>query len=327
VKADVSATLLSIPEAPAPPGRAEWFEGAQGARLRAAIFPAQAPLRGSVVLSPGRTEPIEKYFEVVAELTSRGFIVLAHDWRGQGASFRLLPDRLLGHAEDADDFIEDYKRLLAKFGSQLAGPVIGFGHSMGGCLTLLAIQDGVRFDAAILSAPMLCIRTPGPNWFIKLLSWIAVKAGLAGRRVPVPIEDPVEDAFDTDKLTHDLNRHLRFKAQLKANPDLALGHPTFGWLNFALDATRMVRKRDRMSKVTMPVTIVAAGGDRIIRTSVSRKVASELPNGRYVEVVGAYHEIMMETDERRAFFWEAFDDLVTRLPAAEAAAKGRSQTV
>ena len=38
---------------------------------------------GKVVLSGGRTEPIEKYFEVIEDLTGRGFVVLAHDWRGR----------------------------------------------------------------------------------------------------------------------------------------------------------------------------------------------------------------------------------------------------
>jgi alpha-beta hydrolase superfamily lysophospholipase len=49
------------------------------------------PPRGSVVVSPGRSEPIEKYFEVVQDLLDRGFVVLVHDWRGQGC--RIAPCR------------------------------------------------------------------------------------------------------------------------------------------------------------------------------------------------------------------------------------------
>jgi alpha-beta hydrolase superfamily lysophospholipase len=86
---DASAPLLDIPEAPLPKGgRAEWVTGADGAKLRAALFPAQAPVRGSIVLSGGRTEPIEKYYETIEDFTARGFVVLAHDWRGQGLSHR-----------------------------------------------------------------------------------------------------------------------------------------------------------------------------------------------------------------------------------------------
>jgi len=69
----------------------------------------------------------------------------------------------------------------------------------------------------------------------------------------------------------------------------------------------------RLAKVAIPVTILGAGADRIIATPVTARVAARLPNGRYVEVDGAYHEILMETDERRAVFWAAFDELAARL--------------
>ena len=98
-----NAPLMGVPGASSPPGgKGEWYRGAGGMRLRAAIWKpshltAEQP-RGTVVLSPGRTEPIEKYFEVIGNFLARGWCVLTHDWRGQGLSARLLPDRLNGHA-------------------------------------------------------------------------------------------------------------------------------------------------------------------------------------------------------------------------------------
>ncbi|MGZ6018778.1 MAG: hypothetical protein ACXWKO_08895 [Phenylobacterium sp.] len=66
------APLIETADAKAPPGgEASWFAGAGGARLRAALFtpPAEAgPVRGSIILSGGRTEPIEKYYEFIGEL-------------------------------------------------------------------------------------------------------------------------------------------------------------------------------------------------------------------------------------------------------------------
>ncbi|HEX6865860.1 MAG TPA: alpha/beta hydrolase, partial [Caulobacteraceae bacterium] len=152
------APLVAIAEAPVPDkGTAEWFSGADGERLRAASFFPDGQARGSVVVSPGRTEPIEKYFEVVQELLDRGFAVVAHDRRGQGLSHRPLPDRLKGHAAGFKSYVSDYGRLLDAFEGRLPKPWIALGHSMGGCLTLLALAHGEqrRFKAAILSAPML----------------------------------------------------------------------------------------------------------------------------------------------------------------------------
>jgi lysophospholipase len=35
-----------------------------------------------------------------------------------------------------------------------------------------------------------------------------------------------------------------------------------------------------------------------------------------VEIAGAYHEILMETDERRAVFWDAFDTVAEAVAPA-----------
>src|ERR1700733_11116618 len=106
------APLVSLPEGAFPPGTtAVWYRGAGGRRLRAAYCPAADPV-GSVVLSPGRTEHIEKYVEVVGELVRRGFSVVVHDWRGQGLSDRLTGGRLKGHARGFDDFLTDFKALI-----------------------------------------------------------------------------------------------------------------------------------------------------------------------------------------------------------------------
>ena len=164
--------LVSIADAPVPGnGKAEWFSGADGATLRVATFFPEGSPRGTVVLSPGRSEPLEKYFEVVEDLLSRGFAVLLHDWRGQGLSARGLPDRLRGHAQGFKTFISDYTALLDKFEARMPKPWIAMAHSMGGCLTMLALAQGeARFSAAVLSAPMLGLNTAGvPPWLAKPL--------------------------------------------------------------------------------------------------------------------------------------------------------------
>lgn len=307
------APLVSIPEAPAPEGQAETLLGHGDVPLRAALFPAPSP-RGSVVLSPGRTEPIEKYFEVVGELTGRGFCVLAHDWRGQGRSHRLLKDRLAGHAEGWRGFLGDYQRLLAAFEARLPRPWLALGHSMGGCLTLLALEEGVgEFSGAVLSAPMLKLRPGRPLWLSELIARALVLAGRGARPLPGVAYDPIEGLFEAERLTHDPVRHHRYKAQLRAGPDLALGHPTWGWLAFALQASRLARSSPRLRRVAVPVSIVGAELDRLVDTSASREVAAALPQGRYVEAPGAFHEVLMETDERRAVFWRAFDDLANEI--------------
>jgi lysophospholipase len=305
-----AAPLISIPGAPAPAGAApEWFEGAGGARLRAVLVPAQGPLRGSVVLSPGRSEPIEKYFEVISDLAARGFVVLAHDWRGQGLSQRLLPDRLKGHAEGYGDFVADHTALLEAFAHRLPKPWIALSHSMGACLTLLALMAGEkRLSGAVLTSPMLEVKTGGaPLPMARVAAWASSRLGLADQYA-LPTYDPLAERFKADALTHDPVRYARFKAQLRACPDLALGAPTWGWIDFALQAGQAIAAPGALEPIDLPVTIVTAGQDRLVWNAASEAAARRLPNGRCLTIGDAYHELLMETDDRRARFWRAFDE-------------------
>ena len=256
-----AARLVSILQAPVPDhGKAEWFSGADGATLRAALFSPQGPVRGSVVVSPGRSEPIEKYFEVVQDLLDRGFVVLVHDWRGQGLSHRALPDRLKGHAAGFREFLADYQALLATFETRLPRPWIALGHSMGGCLTMLVLATGERrFSAAVLSAPMLGLNTAGvPPWLAAPLSWTLSRVGLAGEYVQGGQYDPLAQTFVGDALTHDEARYDRYQAQLRADPEIALGGMTWGWADFAISACAWLRRSKGVEAIGIPVTIPPA---------------------------------------------------------------------
>jgi lysophospholipase len=305
-----AAPLYSVPEAPMPEGAAEWYAGADGTRLRAALFPAQGRARGSVVLSPGRTEPIEKYVEVIGELAARGFVVLCHDWRGQGLSARALKDPLAGHADGWRPFLDDFRRMLAAFEARLPKPWIAMGHSMGGGLTALALAEGeTRFSAAVLSAPMLGLNLG--NRSLASVRWLSGMMRLFGRGAafPSPPADPFAETFADNVLTHDAARYARTRAQIVAHPELALGSPTFGWVHFATLLVQRVERSPRIDALPIPVLVVTAGEEKLCDNQASRRFAKRIPKGRYVEIEGAYHEVLMETDPLRAQFWAAFDPL------------------
>ncbi|KQY92533.1 lysophospholipase [Caulobacter sp. Root1455] len=313
-----AAPLVSIPEAPVPDhGKAEWFSGADGATLRAALFsPPEVSkggeARGSVVVSPGRSEPIEKYFEVVQDLLDRGFVVLVHDWRGQGLSHRALPDRLKGHATGFKEFLGDHQALLAAFETRLPKPWIAVGHSMGGSLIMLALAMGeTRFAAAVLSAPMLGLNTGRrPAGGARALAWLMSRSRYKGDYVLGDVGDPFVQSFPKDALTHDAARYARHRAQINANPDIALGGITWGWTDFAFSTCAFLRRTRGVEAISIPVTIVGAGQDSRVLVADERAIAGRMPKGRYVEIPDAFHEILIETDDRRAKFWAAFDETV-----------------
>ncbi|MDB5446195.1 MAG: pldB, partial [Phenylobacterium sp.] len=317
------APLVSTPDATVPTGgEAWWVIGAGGARLRAALFAPEGRARGSIILSGGRTEPIEKYYETIADFTARGFVVLVHDWRGQGLSARELPDRLKGHARGYKSYLDDFQALLAAFEARLPKPWVAVGHSMGGCLTLLAMAHGERrFAGAVLSAPMLGLNTGKVSAnSARFAARLHNLLGRAARYVQGQPGRPFDDDFEANVLTHDRARFDRTCGLLAAEPQLALGAPTWGWLDFAFRATAYLARPDRLRGITQPVIIVSAEHDRLVDNAAQAAAARHLPQGKLIRVPGAYHEILMETDLMRNFFMRALDTLTGRVAPKPAAA-------
>ena len=322
-----AAPLMGVPGATPPPGgKGEWFRGAGGLRLRAAFWSpstlvAAQPL-GTVVVSPGRTEPIEKYYEIIGNFLARGWCVLAHDWRGQGLSARLLPDRLKGHARAVEEFLDDYDRLLDTFEAQAPKPWIMVGHSMGGALNLLSLQAGEsRFVGALLSSPMLRIKTgKRAMWSVKLAVRWNLRHGRAADYVLGDADDPFDHTFEKDALTSDAARYDQWRQQLYACPHLAVGGPTWGWLAFGLDAGERALKSGALKSVRIPVCVVQAGEDDRVWKQSNAWAVKRMSRGRYVEVPDALHEVIMETDDKRAVFLNAFDAMaaeVASIPQTE----------
>ena len=152
--------FVLIPGNPAPEGAEELhFQARDGTALRAMIAPARGPSRGTVIICQGWKEFIEKYFEVARELQARGFTVFAMDWRGQGLSGRQTNNPQKSYYRTLDDPAKDLGYALQEYGDRLPSPRILLAHSMGGGISLRALQRKyVTVDGALFNAPMWGIR-------------------------------------------------------------------------------------------------------------------------------------------------------------------------
>ena len=311
-----AASIRSHPDVAEPAGgSAEWIEAAGGHRQRAALYPAANPI-GTVVISSGRTEFIEKYFEVIGELLERNFTVLIHDWRGQGLSTRLLPDALKGHARRFQDLVADFGRLLDHYQDRLPKPWISLSHSMGGCLTMLALAQGEgRFSAAIQSSPMLGLK-PQRQPALRVAVWLMDHLGAANLYAFGGPGDPYTATFEADRLTHDRARYNRTHAMISEHRDLALGGVTWGWVESAFEALSWLHRTPTLAEVSIPVTLIGAGQDNLVDIGGQELVASRLPHSRQLVIPEAFHEILVEADDIRAIFWREFDALAASISAA-----------
>ena len=309
--------FVQVPGNPEPEGAEElWFEGpsknGKGVKLRAMLAPAlsesggRGPARGSVILFNGRTEFVEKYFEVVGELQRRGFAVFTMDYRGQGLSDRELSNRLKGHFRSFEDPVQDVFTALRKYADRLPRPHVVLAHSMGGCIALRALQTNkIAADGAVFNAPMWGIANLKgfAEDFAKFMSGI----GLGGMFVPGVETRWTRQSFKKNALTHDKERYLRAQGLIVANKQLALAGPTLGWVTAALEAFEALRQPGALKHLRLPVAVTSAGEESLVDNTSHVEICSLLPNATHVVIPGAHHEIMMETDEIRSKFWAQFD--------------------
>ncbi|MDO8838091.1 MAG: alpha/beta hydrolase [Parvibaculum sp.] len=312
----MSAPVVLIPENPMPEGgQVRWMTMPDGARLR--VFTWAGGHRGTVFLFNGRTEFVEKYFEVVGELRARGFAVVSLDWRGQGLSTRLLADPRKGHIDDFSTFDRDLAQVMAEVAPGFPKPWFALAHSMGGNILMRAAHDHPDwFAGVVLSAPMLGLNFPGKAMALAVRG-LAVgldRLGLGARYLPggTPKAND-ETPFAENILTHDERRYALLQALTRAEPGLGLGSATVGWLHAAFRSVDTVSAPGWLAEVETPVLICLAAQDSLIDGAALRHAAVHLPGGELVEIAGARHEILIEIDACRAAFWGAFDAFTGKL--------------
>jgi len=265
--------------------------------------------RGSVVLLNGRKEFMEKYAETIRELNQRGFNVYSFDWRGQGLSSRMLANRHKGFIKNYDNYLDDLNLFISKIVQpEVTSSLIILSHSMGAHIALRFIHDHPKLvDKAVLVSPMIDILTsPLPGWFVRLIAWIAIKAGLDHSYI-IGSGDYTVEKFKDNRLTSDPERFMDENKAIVENPDLALGGPTYGWLSATFESIDILTKPDFAEKITTPILIASAGCDRVVSIKAQKTICALLPNCRFAEITGARHEIFKETDAVRSIFWDEFD--------------------
>ena len=139
-------------------GEAFWLTADDGVRLRMAWWPCEAA-RGTVLIFPGRTEYAEKYGRTARDMHDRGFAAISVDWRGQGLADRFLPDVRTGHVGTFTDYQRDVAAVVAALEALDAPrPWYLLAHSMGGCIGLRSVMDGLPVAACAFSGPMWGIK-------------------------------------------------------------------------------------------------------------------------------------------------------------------------
>jgi len=281
--------------------------GHEGRDVRLRVFlarPKDVP-RGSIILHPGRTEFIEKYFETIEDLVARGFVVLTMDPRGQGLSDRIADDPLKCFIERYHHYADDIGFVERELAEHLPRPHVLMGHSMGGLTVLQAVLEGrANPNVVVASAPMLGlwdVATPILKYGFRALD----RLGFSGNDLPFQKQERgIPITFPDNKLTSDEARFEAWREYFVSTPELRVAGPSIRWLAESVRAMDSVNRNARA--LTIPALVIAPGADPIVDPSSIRDFA-ERAGAEVVTVVGARHEVFLEQDEYRAQFFDALD--------------------
>ena len=280
-------------------GEAWWVTASDGVRLRIGAF-NRAAENGTVLLFPGRTEYIEKYGRTARDLADLGMATLVIDWRGQGLADRMLEDPRTGHV----GVFEDYQHDVAAMKSMvkvldLPRPLHLLAHSMGGCIGLRSVMDGLPVASAVFSGPMWGIRIANPvrpaAW---ALSRISKSVGLGHVYAPGTGEDSyvASAEFEDNLLTRDPETWDYMRRQILAHPELQLGGPSLHWLHEALAETRALARR---VSPNVPCICFTGTNERIVDVDRIKARMANWPGGRLEMMRDGEHEVMMEVPATR----------------------------
>ena len=310
-----------------------YFEGKKGVRIAYAVFRGSdtAPdKQDAVLIVQGRAETIQKYAELIFELTRLGHVVYAYDHRGQGLSDRLLKkpeDYEKGYIDDFNDYVDDletFRRLIVAKAAHRK--VFILSHSMGGAISALwAEKYGKGVDGIALSSPMfeptvsqyaspLLKHLPKGNrgtvagWANRFACnvIIPVAATLAPSRLAGQGYDYLANhQFDGNPYTQSRARFALFADMYTSVPQARIGGATWMWVRQACKAGKRAI-RDAAS-IGLPVLVLQGEKDAYVEADSQFAFCKALrgfegkdcASGDVVVIHGARHEMLIESDAFR----------------------------
>lgn len=317
-----------------PPEHWDWsFKTVENVKIRYGQPRSRKAYDAVGVILGGLGDFGEQYFELANEMESRNIKPIIIDMPGQGGSSRYLPDTPMKRHSDgfdkllaqlhaviddavlssAIDIEDNHKRL----------PIFLVAHSMGGHIALRYLAEYNKssrgqkiFCFAALSAPMMGIRAADifPTVIRTLLIWLLALRPMAYVPSGCDWYDGYRERagfkgiFSSDPERYQLQR-LYFSAP--ETKHLATGSPTTKWLSDAITSIAKTKESGYLEKIDIPVLIGIAGEDQLVTNAATRTAAKRIKQSETLELDGAQHEIIMESDKYRGPFLDRIFTFIT----------------
>ncbi|MBR4867543.1 MAG: alpha/beta hydrolase, partial [Clostridia bacterium] len=250
------------------------------------------------VIVHGFTEFSEKYREMVWYYYHLGYNVYVYDQRGHGLSHREIDDLSLVHVSSFEKYVEDLHAVLSDpVASNNGKETVLFGHSMGGAVVLLYLMRYPNaVQKAILSSPMIAPCTHNiPRFLVLNKTKKLIKT--VGETAPFPYAGKFDPKVAFEQ-TADQSRP-RFMANMAlrlSKKEYQSSTATNGWMYEALAVQRALLNRKSAKKITVPILIMSAEQDRVVKNRLQKRASTRFCNSRMVTIEGATHNIFAAGD-------------------------------
>ncbi len=265
---------------------------------------------GTVLLQQGHNEFIEKYYETIQEFLDRNYNVVAFDWRGQGMSQKIINDNHKQYIEDFAIHDQDLEFIIDKIiTNNFNGPLIGIGHSMGGCILLSALKKNAhKFEKIILSAPMLGFRSEK-----LLMNMIEIFNFLLPKELFMPGSKPnmgKETPFEKNELTTDKKRYARTQQLVRLKKEIRLWGVTIAFAKAVKNRLLKIRQKGWAEDIKSKILIINSINDKVVSSDHIIEMARRLKNCEIINFDSCEHELFMEKDYFRNKLWKKIDSFL-----------------
>ena len=279
------------------------FKGKDGVAIRYAAL-RQEKVDRAILIVNGRVESYLKYQELAWDLWRQGYSLYLIDHRGQGMSGRMLSDHDKGYVDQFDDYVVDMKQFHDQIiMADKPAKLFLLAHSMGGAISARYLErwpDDIR--AAVLSSPMLGINLGGlPKWLAKgLATTIGTVGGWFGEPPYGPGQGPYQDhGFADNELTHSQSRYQAFRQIYEQHPQIKLGGATAHWIYQGITGADAAIADAGAIKI--PLLLLQAGNDSVVDNAAQDAFCTKArcEGGKPLRIEGAWHELFIESDDKR----------------------------
>ena len=302
-------------DTPMPAGACFMVSVDKDVSIRVGLFEslrAEEQTKGTIVLSHGYAEYMEKYAETVSDFLNLGYRVAMVEWRSHGCSGgRSDIRREVLHFKDFDKNISDLNIVMRDFVMQrFPPPYFGVSHSMGGQINIrTAVLHQGLFNSLALSAPMIGLREhPLQISLLKAVTSINELFGLGHRPLESAATDRATGRSSYNRVTMDDSRFERNERIVDRHPHVNIAFKSHSWSVGAVNAMQKTLKKSFLSRLDIPVFIGIAEDERLVANTATYKAIalSDYIEGKLYP--NTRHELFMETDASRQAFLEDIDN-------------------